>query len=68
MHPHYIKLCEFELKYVDGDIAKLFKEIGSAYHGLPTQRQIARYLKELVVTLKNQIQNCNKSQNSGSNR
>ena len=68
MHPDYRKLCEFELTQVDEDISALFKEIGPGYHGLPTQMQIARYLKELVVTLKNQIQDGNKSQDSGSNR
>lgn len=52
MHPHYLKLCEFELNTVDKDISDLFTEIGPAYHGLPTQMQIARYLKELVLILK----------------
>jgi hypothetical protein len=67
MHSCYTKLCEFELNTVDKDIANLFTEVGPGYHGLPTQMQIARYLKELVLILKEKPPNTEKGSNDGDN-
>jgi hypothetical protein len=66
MHPDYLKLCEFELTQVDKDISALFSDIGPGYHGLPTQIQLIRCLRELVSVLKEKTPNGEKGTGDGS--
>jgi len=66
MHPDYLKLCEFELTQVDEDIALLFREIGPGYHGLPTQIQLIRCLRELISFMKEKSPNGEKGTSDSS--